>query len=350
FSSGEFNIDPQKLSTSLVEAKEVINTEVKEARWQVETNEQGDVQNLNERQAAEDGREINMKKTAQAVHNWLLNTYLSAYSEKKPIALVVDITKPKFSPENVAELGIKNLLGTGYSNMAGSPVNRQHNIARGVELLNGLLVAPQEQFCLNKALKPYTIENGYLSELVIAGNETKPEVGGGLCQVGTTSFRAALSSGVNITERQNHSYQVSYYSDPRNGKPGTDATIYDPWPDFCFINDTSAYILMQTRLEGTALYFDYWGTNDGRKASYTEPVTYNWVAPPPTKEIPTPDLAPSQKRCTESAHAGITASFVYHIDYADGTTYEKEYVSVYKPWQAVCQVGEEPKPENKKKN
>ena len=86
--------------------------------------------------------------------------------------------------------------------------------------------------------EPFTIEAGYLPELVIKGDEIKPEIAGGLCQVGTTMFRAAMNSGLKITERQNHSLVVSYYNDLSNGNPGTDATIYDPHPDFRFLNDT----------------------------------------------------------------------------------------------------------------
>lgn len=338
--NGELSIDTEKLEEALVEPHEEIEVEVQEARWQVEKDDGGNLTGLSELQPAEEGRAINFEETAEDIL-----AYLSGENSENTIAIAIEVTEPKFTPENVDELGITDILGTGYSNMAGSPVNRQHNIRRGVELLNGLLVAPEEEFCLNPALKPYTIEHGYRAELVIAGTETRPEIGGGLCQVGTTSFRAALSSGLDITSRQNHSYQVSYYNDPRNGNPGTDATIYDPYPDFCFYNDTPGYLLMQTRLDGTALYFDYWGSDDGREASYTEPIAYDWKEPPPTKEIETTDLAPGERRCTESAHKGVTAEFDYHIDYADGTTHDENFKSVYKPWQAVCQVGVEKKEE-----
>lgn len=354
FESGDFSISPELLDESLTEPKEQINIAVKEARWQVQSSDGEKVDSLTELQPSEEGKEINMEETAKHIDAWLkLESEKKSTDTAEPIELAVDITKPEFTPDNIEEMGIKEKIGTGYSNMAGSPYNRQQNISRGIELLNGLLVAPNEEFCLNAALKPYTTDNGYKAELVIKGNETIPEVGGGLCQVGTTSFRAALSSGLDITARQNHSYQVSYYNDPRNGNPGTDATIYDPWPDFCFINDTPAYLLMQTRLDGTALYFDYFGTDDGREASYSEPTVSNWVSPPPVKEIPTDDLAPGQRRCTESAHNGVSAEFTYSVDYSDGERHEEIFKSIYKPWQAVCQVGkekEEEKPAEEKKD
>ncbi|HLD21897.1 MAG TPA: VanW family protein, partial [Patescibacteria group bacterium] len=334
FQEGTLVVVSKKLDDSLSEIKEDVEEDVQEAKWKVETNAEGLVTTISEIQPAQEGRKINMEKTAADIIHWLITK-----DSTSTVALVIDVAKPKFTPENINELGITHLLGTGHSSMAGSPYNRQLNIRRGVELLNGLLIAPKEEFSLLAALRPFTLENGYHSELVIAGNKTEPQIGGGLCQVGTTTFRAAMGAGLDITSRQNHSYAVSYYADDRNHQPGTDATIYDPAPDMKFINDTQNYILLQTRIEGTHLYFDVWGKSDGRKADFTPPKTYNWISPPPTKEIPTTSLAPGQRRCTESAHAGVTAEFTYSIDYADGTKHEEVFKSVYKPWQAVCQVG-----------
>lgn len=251
----------------------------------------------------------------------------------------VRVDQPSVTPENIEELGIKELLGTGHSNMGGSPYNRRLNIARGAELLNGLLIAPGEEFSVLDHLRPFTLDNGYYPELVIKENKTIPEIGGGLCQIGTTTFRGAMMSGFQILERRNHSYAVSYYFDDANNLPGTDATIYDPSPDMRFKNDTEHWVLFEAKIEGNDLYFSFYGTSDGRKAYFTPPRISGWVSPPPTKEIEDPSMAPGTKKCTESAHAGTTSSFDYIIEYADGTKHEETFTSVYKPWQAVCLVG-----------
>jgi vancomycin resistance protein YoaR len=97
--------------------------------------------------------------------------------------------------------------------------------------------------------------HGWYQELVIKGNETVPEYGGGLCQVGSTSFRMALASGLEIVERRNHSYRVRYYE-----PAGTDATIYSPAPDFRFKNNTNHHILITSEIQGDMLAFYAWGT------------------------------------------------------------------------------------------
>lgn len=337
YSSGTLRVSPTALDKSLDDAHELIDVDVKESRWAVDKNEGGALTGIHETQAAVTGKTIDTEQTAQDIL-----TALQKNTAAPSIELAVTTVTPKVTPDNVNDLGIKDLLGTGHSNMTGSPGNRKLNIARGAELLNGLLIAPGEDFSLLNALKPFTTDNGYYPELVIKGDKTTPEIGGGLCQIGTTTFRGAMNSGLPILKRQNHSYAVSYYSDDRNHQPGTDATIYDPAPDFSFENDTAGYILLQTHIEGNDLYFDFWGVSDGRKGSFTPPVTSNWIQPPALKEIPTTDLAVGARKCTESAHAGVTADFTYSVSFPDGTKKEQAFHSVYKPWQAVCLVGVAP--------
>lgn len=249
--------------------------------------------------------------------------------------IVVETIQPKLMNSDVNDLGIGTLLGTGESDFKGSPPNRVHNIGIGATTLNGLLINPGEEFSLITALGEIDGESGYKQELVIKGNRTIPEYGGGLCQIGTTVFRAALSTGLPIKERRNHSYRVSYYE-----PAGMDATIYDPKPDLRFMNDTGNYILIQTRIEDTKIYFDFWGTSDGRIATTTKPIVYNLVAPPPRKEIKTTDLKPGQKKCTESAHTGADTRFDYSVLYPGQSEAKKEtFYSHYIPWQEVCLVG-----------
>ena len=165
--------------------------------------------------------------------------------------LIVEVD-PVEKLENFNDLGIKELLGSGHSNFYGSSANRRHNIRVGSNKLSGMIIKPGEEFSLVKALGDVNKETGYLFEMVIKGNKTVPEYGGGLCQVATTLFRAALQSGLPITERRNHSYRVSYYE-----PAGTDATIYSPHPDLRFINDTGNNILIQARFESNDIYFDF---------------------------------------------------------------------------------------------
>lgn len=251
------------------------------------------------------------------------------------IPMVVITSEPDVTVGDVNTFGITELVATGSTNFKGSPKNRRFNINLAAQKLDGILIAPGETFSLVKALSPIDSANGYLPELVIKGNRTIPEVGGGLCQVGTTFFRLVLDAGLPVVERKNHSYRVSYYEPP----VGMDATIYDPKPDFRFTNDYGSHLLLQTYVVGDDITFEFYGKKDGREASTTTPRVYNVVKPGPTKIIETTDLAPGQRKCIEKPHNGADAEFTYTVKYADGRTEQKVFTSHYRPWQEVCLVG-----------
>jgi len=134
---------------------------------------------------------------------------------------------------------------------------------------------------------------------------------------------------------------VSYYE-----PAGTDASVYDPWPDVRFVNDSPTNILIQSRIEGNEIFFDFWGEEDGRIATTTYPVIYNITPPQPTKIIETDELAPGEKKCTERAHNGADAYFDYTVTYPENATTSplekvERFSSHYVPWQEVCLVGKE---------
>jgi len=203
------------------------------------------------------GRKLDIEETISQIEDALLKNQLHK------IVLKVDEELAEVRADNYQTLGIKALIGSGYSDFAGSPPNRVHNITLGASKVNGALIKPGESFSLNRAIGPVDASSGFLPELVIKENKTVPEYGGGLCQIGTTCFRAALNSGLPILERRNHAYIVSYYA-----PVGTDATIYPPHPDVIFLNDTEGYILIQTRIEGTRLIFDFYGTPTGKSVKF----------------------------------------------------------------------------------
>jgi vancomycin resistance protein YoaR len=278
--------------------------------------------------ATQDGRKIDSQKIINSLRSLFLTDATNT------VAIAVENIKSDIQNNGVNNLGITEIIGTGHSNFAGSPKNRIHNIAVGAAAMNGLLIAPGEEFSTNKALGDVTAKTGYLPEMTIMGDKTVAQYGGGLCQIGTTMFRAALASGFPITARQPHSYRVVYYE-----PAGTDATIYGPWPDLRFINDSKNYVLIQTHSSGTDLYFDFWGTKDGRVVEQTKPTIFNIVKPLPTKYTETLSLPPGQKKCTEHAHNGADAFFDYKVTYPDGAVKEKRFKSHYVPWREVCLLG-----------
>lgn len=319
---------------------ESINIEPRDARFSTDENDK-----VVEFQVSRPGIEVDTEASYEAVNKAFFQRTKYDEGLTLSVPVVTSQIEPNISTKDVNDLGITELLGSGVSSFAGSPTNRIKNIALAVKKLNGLLVPPGEEFSTNKFAGPYTLENGYLPEKIIAGDRIEDGVGGGMCQVGTTLFRMAMNSGMPITERANHGLVVSYYNDLVNGNPGTDATVYEPFIDFKFKNDTKNYILVQTEMDRDKqeLVFSIWGTNDGRSGTYTRPQVERWIPYGEEKTIETTELPVGEKKC-QSPFTGADAFFTYIRTLPDGTIEEREFKSHYRPLPRICLVGVEEKP------
>ena len=289
---------------------------------------------------SKDGLKLDENQTQVDMENALLGRVykVSEGIDTKIIALKVNVTKPDISSDDAGKYGLTELVSTGVTTFNNSPANRIHNITVGAAAINGTLIKPGDTFSTLGRLGNIDASTGYLPELVIKDNKTVPDYGGGLCQVSTTLFRAALNSGMEIMERQNHSYRVSYYEPP----VGMDATIFDPAPDFKFKNNYSSYILIQSQVVGTKITFQFYGTKDSRVVSIGTPNVYNVVSPPAPLEIPTDTLKVGERKKIDSGHPGATASFHYKVTKDGVTLQEKDFVSKYVPWQEKWLVGTVP--------
>ncbi len=313
-----------------------VEAEAKDAKFK--TDDSGRVVEF---QGSRSGVGLDIEQTYQLINEAFLGRTWHDEGIAKTVALAVKVVEPKIKTGDVNNLGIKEVLGVGISNFKGSPKNRILNIKNAANKLNGVLVKPGEEFSALANTSPFTKEGGYLPELVIKGDEIKPEIGGGLCQIGTTLFRMAMNSGMKITSRRNHSLVVNYYNDPSNRNPGTDATVYEPAPDFKFLNDTENYVLLQTYVDvkDQKLYFTLWGASDGRKGYYSSPIVKRWISYEKDKKIVETDkLKPGEEKC-QHAYIGADASFTYTRELADGKKEETVYESHYRPLPEICLVG-----------
>jgi len=259
------NINHPKKGAEVFVQKEKIKKDIKELAADLESEPQNGKFKMSEEgkllvvEKSKPGYELDAAETATAIVE-------AMGTGNTEIEFALKEKEPEISTDNIESLGIKELIGHGESNFAGSPKNRIHNIHVATARFDGLVMAPNEEFSFTSILGPVEEETGYKKELVIKDNKTIPEFGGGVCQVSTTMFRTALNSGFEITERTNHAYPVQYYS-----PQGTDATIYLPKPDLKFVNNTPGYVLIQAGFDGTKLSFDVYGTSDRRDVEIDGP-------------------------------------------------------------------------------
>ncbi len=247
---------------------------------------------------------------------------------------------PKIKNSDVNDLGIVQLLGSGTSTFKNSSNTRNINIVKGASIINRILVAPGDTFSFVKSLGEVSLEAGYTKAYIIRQGRTELDVGGGICQVSTTLFRAMLNSGLNITERKAHAYRVSYYEE--DSQPGFDATVFIPNPDLKFINDTGHYLLIQSLvdIENRRLTYEIYGTSDGRKVAITNYRQWGYAPPPPTVWIDDPTLPVGKVIKDETAVPGLKTSFDWTVTDANNQIlHQKTFTSSFVPWAAVYRRG-----------
>lgn len=254
--STKYSINNDSVKVFLEELSKKTDVQAIDAKFKIED---GRVTTFSQDQK---GRSLDIEKSSKLITEALSENS----SEPMEIELPMIATQPSITSSGAEDLGIATLIGEGKSNFRGSTKNRIHNIKNAVERFNGVLIKPGEDFSFVQTLGDVDGEHGYLPELVIKKDKTEPEFGGGICQVSTTVFRAAIFSGLKITARKNHAYPVSYYN-----PQGMDSTIYVPKPDLKFTNNTPGHILIQSTIVGTELTFQFYGTNDGRKIEVEGP-------------------------------------------------------------------------------
>jgi len=168
--------------------------------------------------------------------------HLAATGQGGAYEFTPDPVPPQVTAEDLR--GQVRLLSSGTTKIATtSPEGRNANIKIATEKINGTMLRPGETFSFNRIVGNRTEENGFVAAIeYLYGNEV-PGIGGGVCQVSTTVYLAAVTANLDITERSPHSLKVSYT------ELGQDATVYWPRLDLAFKNNTASNIYIIARYE-----------------------------------------------------------------------------------------------------
>ena len=274
------------------------------------------------------GQRLNVDLTIEAVRRALT-------TDQRTGTLPIISIPPAVDSSRLGELGIRELVASGTSYFSGSSATRVYNIEVAAEKLVGVVVPPGGVFSFNSAIEAVSGANGFEDSAIIWGDRTAVGVGGGVCQVSTTVFRAALEGGFPFLERHNHGYVVSWYGDP-----GFDATIYTPYVDLRFLNDTDAHLLIQPVVNSAegVLSFRFYGTKPDRVVEIGEAVYEDVKQPGAPIYQEDASLEAGQIKQVEWAKEGLTATVIRKVT-ENGVTREDPIRSVYRPWNAMFLYG-----------
>jgi len=280
------------------------------------------------------GRKLNVEATMQRLEAALFDPV------NRRLAMVFEPVTPRFHEGlTAADLGIRELVAEATTYYWGSWPNRRSNIALGAGKLNGIIIAPGEEFSFNDHLGDISPEAGYLEGSVILGGATVTGIGGGICQVSTTMYRAAFSGGYAITERNSHGYRVGYY-EYANAGPGLDAAIWQPEIDLRFQNNSPYHLLIESSFLGAqdALQFRIYSTRHWTTA-VESPIIREIVPAPEEKFVEAEDLYSGQIRQIDYAADGADVWVYRNIYDTAGALVKRDHTFTrYSPWQAVFEV------------
>ena len=193
---------------------------------------------------------------------------LAAAKNGARVTIPLTLTEPDISSDAMRENMFSDLLAEKATSLSGSSSARINNITLAAEAMNGTVLLPGEEFNYNECLGERTTDKGYQSAGAYSGGKHVTAVGGGICQGSSTLYYCALKANLEITERWEHYFSVSYLP------MGMDATVSWGWPDFKFVNSRDWPIRIDSWVADGQLYVQLWGTDvDG---SYVDITADGW--------------------------------------------------------------------------
>jgi vancomycin resistance protein YoaR len=322
----EVELDQEKLEAYVEGLASQIEQSPRNARFDFDDSTGGLTPIVN----SKEGRALDITKTMRLIN-------AQATTTDREITLPIVAVRAQAADDDGPELGIAELVSEGVTTFKGSSAGRVHNIQVAASKFHGLVIPPGQTFSFNEHLGEVSAETGYEESVIIFGDRTRVGIGGGVCQVSTTAFRAAFWGGFPILERSPHGFRVSWYEPP----VGLDATVYSPWVDLKFLNDTSYHLLIETEADAQTgtLTFRFYSTKTGRSVEMEGPIEENVVPHGEPIYEDDPTLPKGTTKQVEWARDGVDVTIYRIIKEGDEVIAREKFFSRYLPWQAVYLVG-----------
>ena len=222
------------------------------------------------------------EQTGIAINEEQLKSDIQSALSAKQFDKVITVSASEVQPEysTAAAKQKYKTIGT-YTTNTTSNSKRNTNIRLAAAALNGTIVGPGQEVSFNDTVGQRTEAKGYQGAAAYNNGEVVQEIGGGVCQVSTTLYNAALKAGMKISMRRSHTFEPSYVT------PGMDATVSWGGPDFRFINTSSSAIGIKASYSNQTVTVSIYGVpvlEDGVTYSLEATKTETFDLPEPQYE------------------------------------------------------------------
>ena len=309
---------PQALSASAI--AQSINSEVVQTTLDLESDPTG-----NTVRAGTAGVQVSESALQAAIN-----------SQNRHETVQCTITQPDYTVSEYKALLFRDVLGQCTTDFNPGNVGRTTNVLLATDFCNGVILMPGEVFSYNDTVGPRTYERGFKDATIYVGNSAEDGVGGGICQVTSTIYYAALRADLKIVERYAHSREVTYV--PK----GEDATVAWGSKDFKFENNTDFPMKVVTSHKSNNLTVKLYGTNLQNK---TVKIETTILSKTPFEVVYKVDetLTPGTEKVDSNGYTGYQTES-YRVVYIDGVEVSRtfENKSTYKKYDKV--ILHNPKP------
>lgn len=276
------------------------------------------------------GMKIDAAASADTVVNYMLNDWDRESTET--FEMTVKITEPESKKEDLEK--VKDVLGTFTTDFSTSGAGRAQNVKNGASKINGTVLYPGEELSVYDLVNPMTAENGYELAGSYENGTTVQTYGGGICQVSSTLYNAAIRAEMRIEERYCHSMIVSYV------QPSMDAAIAGTYKNLRFANPYNYPVYVEGYTYGGQITFTIYGYEErpsNRKVTF-ESETLSSITP--ELQINTTGDAIGYVATVQSAHEGKSAC-LWKVVTVDGVEESREIFnrSTYNASPKIIAVG-----------
>ncbi|MDZ4168698.1 MAG: VanW family protein [Coriobacteriia bacterium] len=240
--------------------------------------------------------------------------------------------QPNVTADDLRRTGIDREIASFTTRFRQGQDGRDVNISLTADHIRGEVLGIGETFSLNEITGPRNKATGYQESLIFSNGKVVPGVGGGVCQVSSTAYQAALHAGLRIVDRQSHSMAVTYLG------PGLDATAYYPIVDLQFQNSRSSPVLVWADVKGDELTVSVYGS--GEKPDVSIETEVKRTIPFEVREVLDKTLAPGSRVVETVGLPGYVVAS-YRNFFEDGRMVRREALGIdeYQPRHQYVRVG-----------
>ena len=254
--------------------------------------------------------------------------------DKQEYSFPLTITKPEITINDIGLEAFPYKISTFSTNYDASNVSRTNNLKIASNKTNNVVIMPGEVFSFNQVVGKRTVEEGYKDAKVYENGRVVDGLAGGICQVSSTMYDAALLANLEIVERYNHQFTTSYLPG------GKDATVVYGIKDFKFRNSRKYPIKIVTSMGGGTITYSIYGIQEENEYTVViTPVITSRIAGRTITEVDK-SLAPGKSVTVQAGHSGQRVT-TYKELWQNGTKISSEVITndVYNAMDTIVHVG-----------